>query len=904
MFELNNLSLSFIALAALIGLGAWAAARQRRFALAGALAGLALIAAAPARVGLPMAFNNRELAMMPSSALFPVLRLSVSVSGDAAPLWFSLSPSSCPARGYAADGYLCRTLADGGSALAMPERGIIDIREAGAVADDRTPNDAAVANAIAFAKVTKACAFVPAVAKPFRMNDEIAGGPGSSPCLKGPRIMGYGGAATPDEDCQLHFARNTSGLDLNRSYYGWDIEDLSLCGNAAESSVATQTSGLIINQTGEGVIKDIYIQDFVVCRQHVGGQGRTLISGVHCNDQQRYPNIINGFPLACVQAIAGLRAATAASQWAGDECREQSWTTDKAYTGDGSTTDFDIAANPHGFQLFAADGVKVRVGYGSPRFPNGFVLRNGPLAACGVNYTVWDMGADGFTRGSGGVQLYCAKKTILVDKTRNVAIVNGCFGNGCALTGDIPTPPGQPPYNLQLISDHGLAIDTRIAAVNRQSNQIALSAKPLITGTLTVEIVQIGVAANGAILTGAAINGTNLTFASATGTVEAGEVVHDTAGDVAPNTVIIAGSGANWRVNVAQTLSPETMTTDQGKSCREGGTCGKNIEIRFASPPAISAHIALQWFDPTGRVAYDIENGSDYLTATPVHVGGYRTILKYTAIAYGGITLTPSYVEFDNEIAEVESQSYGVVVNIHHIINDPIPGAYAGSYGDWVAPWYVDPAAGATKISYNNRTFLYNGADGGGDPHPGYVSAHWYLPGPPGTQYTTAGVPLAAPDTIYCAPLVAGAPFGLAALGVDVTAAGTGAAARLALYANDPATGRPGILLADTEPISISDEGFASARSNYYIGSPGLYWACILGTWSAAPSVISQRTFAGPSGWLLGYGAFTTMLGAKQPQGVSYGAAGLYDAGFPPSLSGLTADLASKPLPVVGWWQK
>ena len=108
-------------------------------------------------------------------------------------------------------------------------------------------------------------------------------------------------------------------------------------------------------------------------------------------------------------------------------------------------------------------------------------------------------------------------------------------------------------------------------------------------------------------------------------------------------------------------------------------TCGINMEVRFAVPPASGISVNPQWDDPTGQVVYDIESGSDYLTIKPMHLGGYRMALRWIGKAYGGVRLAPP-------ISRTSTRSpISRPVLRHHArnsttcINWHASGAYAGS---------------------------------------------------------------------------------------------------------------------------------------------------------------------------------------------------------------------------------
>ncbi|MES2444718.1 MAG: hypothetical protein V4574_17990 [Pseudomonadota bacterium] len=106
----------------------------------------------------------------------------------------------------------------------------------------------------------------------------------------------------------------------------------------------------------------------------------------------------------------------------------------------------------------------------------------------------------------------------------------------------------------------------------------------------------------------------------------------------------------------------------------------------------------------------------------------------------------------------------------------------------------------------------------------GYISGNWYLA--PDIA-VAAGTPPTA-DAIQLVPLVIKARVSLASLGVRIVTAEHGGNLQLALYANDPATGRPtSTAVAATASISTASTGPVSAAiaGGAVTLEPGLYWA-------------------------------------------------------------------------------
>lgn len=180
----------------------------------------------------------------------------------------------------------------------------------------------------------------------------------------------------------------------------------------------------------------------------------------------------------------------------------------------------------------------------------------------------------------------------------------------------------------------------------------------------------------------------------------------------------------------------------------------------------------------------------------------------------------------------------------------------------------------------------------------GYISTQWYPP-----TNTPAATQTIANDTIYCTPIkIEGSPAVAKALGVDVTAAGTGASVKIAIYATDSTTRRPGAKLQSTAGISISGTGAASATITTQALFPGIYWGCSLYTSTSAPTVVATQTgnITGAS-VIMGGGGVASAIGSGYFNGISYNVGGLYTSGFPSTLVNLGSDVTQ--VPMVAWQQ-
>lgn len=110
--------------------------------------------------------------------------------------------------------------------------------------------------------------------------------------------------------------------------------------------------------------------------------------------------------------------------------------------------------------------------------------------------------------------------------------------------------------------------------------------------------------------------------------------------------------------------------------------------------------------------------------------------------------------------------------------------------------------------------------------HPGFVSGNWYIPTPYATVSTGAAIPA---NNIKLLPFTVTKPITVSALAARLTTASSGGNFQLAIYANNPTTGRPtGTALCSTASISTTTTGALSAAvgANTLL-NPGTYWMAI-----------------------------------------------------------------------------
>lgn len=769
----------------------------------------------------------------------------------APPLFYRGQSGVCSANDYpnssapmVNDGGSCVNAADGNSFYAAFPNSDIDPREFGAVANNSTPADAAFAAAEAYASSAGGCVYVPAAAPGFAFQHPLSDRPitsGGAPlCLKGDRVQNFpfnSAGSVPANTFGmpvLHFPNDTDGIELtSKSQDGFYVSNVALIGNAAISSAATHTRGLSLNDAYQGIVQNIYIENFVDCHGYTAPSGRVQFDNLNCLDKYAYPNLTNDYPYAALEFLVAAGASIGNGlQYRGGEWGAQSAFTHAGYSGDGRTRRFQICApgmtlsggagagtcagaplQPNSL-LWAADHIRVQINpYGT--LPNGYQINNAPYQQCGYSGQAAAYGFDIYDLSSGTpVHLFCTETSAQLTATSATVVVPSTAGY---VAGN----------NILVTGSFGIPLADKVQSVV-DSTHLRLTKAPTESGTAHLTIAQI------------AVSGNNMSAA-----------------------------------------------------CRSSLSCGANIEVAFTSPPAAGTNnILITWDDPTAYAAVDAENLGEGADIEPNFIGGYRTALKLSAASavYGSVVFKPTYMELLDQCLSIEANNYGANVEIHKILNPQIPDC----------PGHIDPGAGPTIVNLNNRITYYNGASPGASTAPGYLSGRFYGPSPAAEIDTAAGV--AATDTIYCHPVIFAAPFTIKSLGVYLSATGSGGGVKLAIYATDPATSRPGALLADTGAIAsfrAGDNHGSVGRS--YSGSPGTYWGCSLWTWRAAPTAeVLRQTSNLFGGALLGSSTIGTNFGNANI-GVSYTTSGLYATGYPLSLAGLTAEMT--PVPAV-WWQE
>lgn len=411
-----------------------------------------------------------------------VWRVDYARGNDAPQLFYTPQHGTCAANRMRNDGGACIDARSGNSWKAkFPDPGKIDIREFGAVANDQAPADAAVAAALAYAESVHGCVYIPDSHRGFLFRSPIK--IRLDTCLIGSRIRGWavGQPSMTFPASNLHFVADTDGIETpahGSGPYNCYIANLSLMGHAAQSTVATHTAGLNLSGLLDCKIENVFIANFVICREIRGPWGRTVLRDIWCNDQQAYPNLVNDFPYACTEIDLGTAYAPGDTQATGDVCREQAWTSATLTQGDGSKTWFDIAKPPGGIPLWRADGIKVRVGPPT-RLANGQVVYAAPLKRCGMggegDYTLWDISATG-GEGAGGTQLFCTHTTARLTSGNAMIAVPSTAGYRAGA-------------NILAVADHGLPLADKVARIVDHTH-LVLTKPPYVTGVVALTLTQ------------------------------------------------------------------------------------------------------------------------------------------------------------------------------------------------------------------------------------------------------------------------------------------------------------------------------------------------------------------------------------------------------------------------------
>jgi hypothetical protein len=430
---------------------------------------------------VPMVGSNAELQRLAPSTAPIVGRAGYRNLGDAPTVFFKLASTPCTINSGLGDGMTqlrllplvagkpvaagCATL------MPLPQGGNVDVRIFGAIPDNRTPADAAVAAAVDYAQTINGCVYLPNIAPGYTFNKEITLTKTAN-CLVGDRIQAIARSDRSGYDTVLHFPKDTNGIHCSGCSNDFHIANLSLVGNAQDSKSPTHTSGLFLDNVVEGKVENMFISNFVVCRKMQAPVARVALRDIYCNDQYAYPNIVNDFPYACEEFAPDSDGGSSvgAFQDTGGMCRAGAWNEQALASGDASTTSFSIEQNPLGIPLWRADGIKVRVG--PPTIlQNGQKEYNAPLKTCGIDYTIWD----------GGTQLFCAQVTGTIKAGSTTVTVPSTVGLDASLKIDNGL--------ILAVADHGLPLATTLADVSGPTT-LTLSKPATASGAVTLKLIQ------------------------------------------------------------------------------------------------------------------------------------------------------------------------------------------------------------------------------------------------------------------------------------------------------------------------------------------------------------------------------------------------------------------------------
>jgi hypothetical protein len=413
-----------------------------------------------------------------------VFRQGFLTPGDAPVLAFNkpLVKAACSLNSGAGDGGSQVPSADGNCWLANFPNGMLDIREFGAVPDGVTTNDAVMVSALNAAEAINACTYVPSTLDGFAFQSEVDITPFH--CLKGDRFQGFN-LNTPEPgftSSMLLFPHDSNGVVVlgGGGTGDFDVENLSIRGNAQASTSTNQTRGLYLYRAVEGVVDNIFIQNFVIGGSVTAPSGRIDWNNVYVNDQNSpYPNIINNYPLIGWQFdnTGFPTAAVPASDFIGGETRSMAWTALANGNGTGTQTAFDITLPTAGTQgvppvLWAATGIYVTVGSSNPQVGQ----------TCGVNYTIYDITTSG-GGGFGGIPLFCAYIAATTTAGNPEVTVSSTAGL-------------QAGNNIAVFADHGIEPATKVQSIV-DGTHLMLTIAPIDTGTINLVLTQINVGSVG-----------------------------------------------------------------------------------------------------------------------------------------------------------------------------------------------------------------------------------------------------------------------------------------------------------------------------------------------------------------------------------------------------------------------
>ena len=134
-----------------------------------------------------------------------------------------------------------------------------------------------------------------------------------------------------------------------------------------------------------------------------------------------------------------------------------------------------------------------------------------------------------------------------------------------------------------------------------------------------------------------------------------------------------------------------------------------------------------------------------------------------------------------------------------------------------------------------------------------YISGNWYLP----PYVTVAASSALVANRISMIPLICPASMSVKAMGARVGTAVSGGNIALAIYANNPATGRPtGTPLGSTGSITTVATGPVNATptGGYFTLPAGVYWAAVNADATAGGTVVveTQSGASGTAGYMIG----------------------------------------------------
>ena len=370
-----------------------------------------------------------------------------------------------------------------GTVIQASGQGFINALAYGAKGDGVTDDSAAINNAIAAAASLNLCVYLPATPNGYFISAPIQGPVGSGTastevgCLQGdpPTLSSsnlinghyqsqYSGTwlHTMDTDCLI-------ATGSTPSYF----RDIGCAGNAQTSTSATKTVGFLFTKQYTVYSDHLAGTGYVTCMEVDGATNFPVLANVDCDEKAQYPNLVNNYPQFCVD-FENVNGTVEAAYITGLNCRGSAVSQTSNFTGDGTTTFFDIAlpsvsgtvSKP---VMWAADELNL-------------FLANVPQTL-GSAYTLFDCGSAA-CGGTGGTAIFGQTVTASVTSgSANVTITSGSTS---------AWPSILSPSQLKVFSPSLLPADDYVVSIT-DGTHFVMSQNALSTGSVTMTVAQVNV---------------------------------------------------------------------------------------------------------------------------------------------------------------------------------------------------------------------------------------------------------------------------------------------------------------------------------------------------------------------------------------------------------------------------